>query len=179
LGARSAGPSPIPRPEHAGAIEFERLVNRFGSVSICGRYYLAAEILAGRQVAIRLEASTIMFFDPDSRQLLRTRPNPGIDMTQARLARGARPAGPPPRPSLEPITVQRHVSNTGTICVCRQNVSLGRNHAGRIVVVHVSDTTIAVELDDQEIKTVRRTTTLPVRNLKAARPYTWKTSLTP
>jgi hypothetical protein len=147
-------------------------VNNCGLVSISGRYYLAAEILAGRQVGVRLDATTIMFFDPATRHLLRSRPNPGIPLDTARLLRGARPAGPPPRPDLEPVTVQRRVSSTGTICVCRQNVSLGRNHTGRNVVVHVSETTIAVELDDQEVKTVARTTSLPVRNLKAARPYT-------
>jgi transposase InsO family protein len=178
-GARPAGPSPIPPPEAGQAIEFERLVNNCGLVSISGRYYLAAEILGGRQVGVRLDESTLMFFDPSSRQLLRSRPNPGIGLDTARLLRGARPAGPPPRPDLEPVSVQRRVSSTGTICVCRQNVSVGRSHTGRIVVVHVSETTIAVELDDQEVKTVARTTSLPVRNLKAARPYTWKTSLNP
>jgi hypothetical protein len=34
---------------------------------------------------------------------------------QARKLRGARPAGPPPRPRTEPITVQRRASNTGII----------------------------------------------------------------
>lgn len=173
-GARPAGPSPIPPVEQGEAVELERLVNRCGLVSICGRQFLAAEILGGRQVGIRLEASTIMFFDPETRTLLRTRPNPGIELERARLARGGRPAGPPPRPGLEPVSVQRRVSSTGRISVCRQSVALGRNHAGRIVEAHVSETTIAVELDDQEVKTIRRTSTLPVRNIKAARPYTWK-----
>jgi transposase InsO family protein len=178
-GARPAGPSPIPLVEEGEAVEFERLVNRYGLVSICGRQFLAAEILAGRQVGIRLEASTVMFFDPESRTLLRTRPNPGIELERARLARGGRPAGPPPRPSLEPVNVQRRVSSTGTISVCRQNISVGRIHAGRVVLVHVSDTTIAVELDDKEVKTIRRTTNLAVRNVKAARPFTWKASPNP
>ena len=34
----------------------------------------------------------------------------------------------------------------------------------------VSDTTLAIELDDGETRVVRRTTTLPVRNIKADRP---------
>jgi hypothetical protein len=33
---------------------------------------LAAEILGGRKVGIRIEADTIMFYDLDSRELLRT-----------------------------------------------------------------------------------------------------------
>jgi hypothetical protein len=36
--------------------------------------------------------------------------------------------------------------------------------------VRVSETTLAIELDDGETRVVRRTTTLPVRNIKADRP---------
>jgi hypothetical protein len=61
-----------------------------------------------------------MFFDPDTRELLRTRPNP-LSYDQARKLRGARPAGPPPRPSVEPVTVQRRSSATGVIMVAGQN----------------------------------------------------------
>ena len=38
-----------------------------------------------------------MFYDLDSRELLRTRPNP-LTHDQVRRLRGNRPAGPPPRP---------------------------------------------------------------------------------
>jgi hypothetical protein len=44
--------------------------------------------------------------------------------------------------------------------VCRQPVALGRIHAGRIVVVHVSEHMRAIELDD-DTRTVRRTATRP------------------
>jgi hypothetical protein len=81
---------------------------------------------------------------------------------------GARPAGPPPRPRTEPVTVQRRVSATGRIVVCRQAISLGRIHAGRIVTVHVSEHTLATELDD-DTRTVRRTTSRPVVVLKGIR----------
>ena len=111
-----------------------------------------------------------MFFDLASRELLRTRPNP-FTTDQARRLRGARPAGPPPRPANEPIRVQRRASNTGVIVVCGQKIALGRVHAYRTLTIHVSDTTLAIELDDQEVRTIRRTTTQPVRNIKANRPY--------
>ena len=42
-------------------------------------------------------------------------------------------------------------------------------HAGRIVRVHVSEHTLAVELDD-ETRTIRRTTTRPVVVVKGSRP---------
>jgi len=130
---------------------------------------LAAEILGGRRLGIRIERDTLMFFDLDSRGLLRVRPNPLSHDKIIRL-RENRPVGPPPRPSTEPVRVQRRVSSTGVITVCGQKVSLRRTHQHETVAVHVSDTTLAIELDDGETRVIRRTTTLPVRNMKADRP---------
>lgn len=73
-------------------MEVDRTVSRCGLVSLGNRQVLAAEILGGRRVSIRIEDVTLMFFDPDSRELLRTRPNP-LTPEQARTLRGARPAG--------------------------------------------------------------------------------------
>ncbi len=80
---------------------------------------------------------------------------------------------------MEPVKVQRRASATGVICVCRQTIALGRPTAGRIVVAHVADTTIALDLDDNETTVIRGTNTLPVRNIKADRPRTPKTSTHP
>jgi hypothetical protein len=88
-----------------------------------------------------------MFFDPDTRELLRTRPNP-LTYDQARILRGARPAGPPPRPSVEPVTVQRRPSATGVILVAGQKLALGRSHAHTVVTVHVAEHTITVKFPD-------------------------------
>ncbi len=112
-----------------------------------------------------------MFYDLDSRDLLRVRPNP-LSRDKIIRLRGNRPAGPPPRPSVEPIRVQRRASATGVIMVCGQKVALGRSHQHQTVTVHISETTLGVELDDGETRVVRRTTTLPVRNIKADRPRT-------
>lgn len=51
--------------------------------------------------------------------------------------------------------------------VCGQEVALGRIHQHHAVTIHVSDTTLAIELDDGETRVVRRTTNLAVRNIKA------------
>ena len=110
-----------------------------------------------------------MFFDLETRELLRTRPNP-IPAHKTRFLRGVRPAGPPPRPSAEPVTVQRRASNTGIIQVCGQRVALGRAHKYDTLTIHVAETTLAIEVDGQT-RVVRRTTTLPVRNIKVDRPY--------
>jgi transposase InsO family protein len=168
-GGRPAGPSPLPQAENDAVVEVERTVNKYGLVSLAGRYLLAAEILGGRRVTIRIEEKTLMFLDPDTRQLLRVRPNPLIWQKCLQL-RGARPAGPPPVPERSPVTVQRRANSFGVIMVTRQTVSLGRLYVGRVVTVHVSDTTLTIDLDEGP-RTVHRTTDLPVRNVKAHRPY--------
>jgi transposase InsO family protein len=170
-GAVPAGHAPLPPIADGQAIEVERLVSRGGLVSLGPRRPLAAEILGGRQIGIRIEPATLMFYDLETRELLRTRSNP-LTWEQASQLRGARPAGPPPWPATEPIRVQRRVSATGVIVVCRQKIALGRAHAGQTITIAVSDTTLAIELDDAETRVVRRTTTNPVRNIKADRPWT-------
>jgi hypothetical protein len=168
-GGRPAGPPPLPPAQPGTALEIDRIVSRGGIVSLGNRQLLAAEILGGRRVTIRIDDTTLMFFDPDTRELLRTRPNP-LSWDQARKLRGARPAGPPPRPSAEPVTVQRRASNSGVIMVVGQKIALGRAHAYREVTVHVAEHTITVELDDGGHRTFRRTTTDPIRNRTAQKP---------
>ena len=167
--SQTAGPSPLPQAENDAVVEVERTVNKYGMVSLAGRYLLAAEILGGRRVTIRIEEKTLMFLDGDTRQLLRVRPNPLIWAKCLQL-RGARPAGPPPVPERSPVTVQRRANAFGVIMVTRQRISLGRLYVGRVVTVHVSDSTLTIDLDEGP-RTVHRTTDLPVRNVKAHRPY--------
>ena len=168
-GGRAAGPPPLPAAEPGSAIEVDRVVSKDGHVSLGGRYFIAAEILGGQMVSIRVEENTLMFFDPETRVLLRTRPSP-LTWDQARLLRGARPAGPPPRPSAEPVTIQRRASNTGVIMVVGQKIALGRIHAGRTVTVHVAENTMTIDLGGDDTRTIRRTTSQPVRSIKAHRP---------
>jgi Integrase core domain len=146
-GGRPAGPPALPPAEPGTAVEVDRTVSRDGAVHLAGRYVLAAEILGGRQVTIRVEESTLMFFDPETRELLRTRPSP-LTWDQARALRGARPAGPPPRPSTERVTAQRRASNTGVIMVAGQKIALGRIHAGHVVTVHVAAETVTIDLGE-------------------------------
>jgi hypothetical protein len=169
-GGRPAGPPPLPPPDtNSAAIEVDRVVSAGGTVGLGGRVVLAAEILGGRRVTIRIEGTSLSFFDPDTRELLRTRPNP-FTYEQATRFHGARPAGPPPRPSVEPVRVQRRASNSGVIMVAGQKVALGRIHAHATVTVYVAETTLTIEAGDNEIRTVARTTTQTVRNIKPMRP---------
>jgi hypothetical protein len=45
------------------AVEVDRIVARNGIVSLGQHLVLAAEILAGRRVAVRVDQNTLMFFD--------------------------------------------------------------------------------------------------------------------
>jgi transposase InsO family protein len=168
-GAVPAGPPPLPPAQDGTVIEVERTVNNTGLIGLGGRQILAAEILRGRRVIVRVDAATLMFLDLDTRELLRVRPNP-LTHQQALRLQDARPAGPPPRPRTEPITVQRRASASGVITVCRQRVTIGSIHAGRTVTVHVSEHTLAIELDE-ETRTISRTTTNPVVVVKGSRPH--------
>jgi transposase InsO family protein len=128
-GGRPAGPSPLPVAASGGpvgAVEVDRTVNAAGHVSLGQHIVLAAEILAGRRVGVRIDEQIVMFFDPDTRELLRTRPNPLTPAEILRL-RSARPAGPPPQPSTRPVRVQRRASNSGIVMVVGQKIALGRD----------------------------------------------------
>jgi hypothetical protein len=168
-GGRPAGPPPLPPAEPGTAVEVDRTISRTGLVSLGDHRLLAAEILGGRRISIRIEDTTLMFFDPDSRELLRVRPNP-LTADQVRRLRGARPAGPPPRPRTEPVTVQRRASNSGVIMVAGQKLALGRAHAHTVVTVHVAEHTMTVDHADGARRTFRRTGNQPVRSWKAQRP---------
>lgn len=167
-GAQPAGPAPLPGVDGSDAIEVDRLIRRTGTVSLGGHQLLVAERLGGQQVSIRIEAATLTFFDPADRTVIRTRPNPLTPGQRLRL-KGVRPAGPPPRPSLEPVTIQRRVSADGVIMVARQPVAVGRTHAGQTVTVHATETTLTVDLDSGP-HTIRRTNNRPVTYRKAHRP---------
>jgi hypothetical protein len=109
-------------------------------------------------VGVRIEPATLMFYDLDTRELLRTRTDP-LRPEEVKRLRASRPAGPPPLPSVEPVGVQRRASHAGVIMVAGQKVAFGRLHQHRTVSVTVSDTTLAIDLDDGDVKVVRRTTT--------------------
>ena len=51
--------------------------------------------------------------------------------------------------------------------VAGQKIALGRIHAGQVVTVHAAAETITIDLGE-DTRTVRRTTTQPVRSIKAA-----------
>jgi hypothetical protein len=89
-GAVAAGPPPLPLEADGAAIEVDR-VNKGGIDSLAGRQVLAAEILGGRPVVIRIEPQTLMFLDPDTRDLLPRAARRGAPARGSKPLRGARP----------------------------------------------------------------------------------------
>ena len=67
--------------------------------------------------------------------------------------------------------------------VAGQKVALGRGHAGRTLTVLVSETTLAIELDEpgdpegNDTRVVRRTNSNAMRSIKGQRPRTADTSI--
>jgi len=90
-----------------------------------------------------------MLYDPETRVLLRVHPAQAAHL----------------QPSAEPARVQHRASAARVIMIAGQRIALGRSHAGRTVTVLASDTTVTVELGDEEAGVIRRTTTHAVRSV--------------
>ncbi len=54
--------------------------------------------------------------------------------------------------------------------IAGQKIALGRIHARQIVTVHVAAETITIDPGGDDTRTIRRTTTQPVRSIKAQQP---------
>jgi hypothetical protein len=65
--------------------------------------------------------------------------------------------------------VQPRASNTGVIKVAGQKVALCRVHKHQTVTVALSETTLTIQLNDEEVRVVRRPTAQPVRSIKEQR----------
>jgi hypothetical protein len=70
-----------------------------------------------------------------------------------------------------PTEVTRRVSASGLIGVCYQQVSAGRHLAGQVVTVQLHPTVLQVFFAGQLIRTVPRTSTKELVQLRAHRPH--------
>ena len=170
-GGRPAGPPPLPaadRRRHGGRGRPHRQPHRRWSPS-AGTPVLAAEILAGRRVSIRIDA--------DHADVLRPRhPRTAAHPPQPAHRRPGPPAArrPPRRTTTPAVHRTGHGATPGVATPASswspaRSVALGRTHAGQTVTVarhrHQPD-----HRTRRRPRTVRRTTTSPVRNIKAHRP---------
>ena len=70
------------------------MVSKDGNIALAGKVVLAAEILGGRRVGIRIEAATLMIYDLDSRAAPHPA-QPAHSRAGPPAPRGNRPASPP------------------------------------------------------------------------------------
>ena len=145
----------------------DRSIGRVGITSLGQQVILAAEILAGRRVGIG-RAADIHVLRPRNPRATPDQTQPIHPDQAARCGatdqpgRHPVPRGPDPGPAAS-IESRHHL-------VVRQKVALGRTHQHQTVAVDVTETTLVIQLDDQETRVVRRTTTMPVINIKSTRP---------
>jgi hypothetical protein len=167
--AAPAGPSPLPAGDSEGgiAVEVDRLVSATGLIGLAGRRHQVGSQFAGRRLTVRLDRGLLQLVDQGV--LLRSLPNPLTPAEQARL-RDARPAGPPPTPSAEPLRVQRRVSCRGALVFAKQRIHVGIVHAGRTLTVETGDATWRIYDEDHLVAEVARTTTKSVARFKIHKP---------
>jgi transposase InsO family protein len=140
---------------------------------------LRAELLTGRRFNSLAQAQQVL--DTWVADYNTQRPHQAIAMAvpARRFQRPTAAASPTPIPALQsrqpltlgPIEVTRRVSASGLIGVCYQQVSAGRHLAGQIVTVQLHPTVLQVFFAGQLIRTVPRTSTKEVVQLRAHRPH--------
>jgi transposase InsO family protein len=164
-GARPAGPSPLP-PACAGtAVEVERLVNACGLIALAGTQISVGCHLAGQRVTLRMDGTQMAVIGHHG-ELLRTMPCP-VGPTERHRLRGVRKAAiGPPHPA-GPVTVQRRVSQRGSIMVATQKIQVGLIYARKIADVTAGDNSFRLDIDGQTVAVVPRTTSKEIHRYKA------------
>ena len=178
---------------HPSEVLFDRICRDHGITHLCTgvrcptttgkieRFHktLRAELLTGHRFDSLAEAQQAVdaWVDDYNTQ----RPHQGIAMAvpaqrfRPTTASPALASGPPAqnaRPAaLSPTEVTRRVSASGLIGICYQQVSAGRHLAGQVVTVRLHPTVLQVYFAGQLIRTVPRTSTKEVVQLRAHRPH--------
>jgi transposase InsO family protein len=150
LAALPAAPAPAsPAPPAAAAssdlaVEVDRVVPASGNMFAAGRQVWLGKPLAGQQVTLRLDRSTLHVFHHG--QLIKTHPVTLHDKDLARLrSAGGRPARPSPATALPPgplpadaiVEVQRLVGAGGCVGIGGKQLSAGIHLAGQRVTLRI------------------------------------------
>jgi hypothetical protein len=141
------------------------MVNGVGLVGLAAAQLNVGYELAGQRVTLRMDGTQMAVISHDG-ELLRTLPCPIPSAGRHRL-RGARRAASMPAPPAGPITVQRRVSQRGSIMVATQRIHVGMIHARKIVTVTVSDHSFQLDIDGETAGIVPRTASSEVHRYKA------------
>jgi transposase InsO family protein len=145
-----AAPSPAPPPladssaQGGVAVEIDRIVPASGNMFAAGRQVWLGKALAGQQVTLRLDHTSLHVFHAG--QLLKTCPVTLGDKDLARLrATGGRPARPSPATALPPgplaadavVEVQRLVGSGGCVGIGGKQISAGIHLAGQRITLRI------------------------------------------
>ena len=163
-GGRPAGPSPLPL-SGGTVIEVDRMANGTGLASLAGIQFRVGYQLAGQRITLRMDGPVMTVIDVTGTPL-RTVPCP-VPAADRHKLRGARrgclittqPAGP--------VTVQRRVSQRGSIMVATQKIQVGMIHARKTVTVTADSDCFTVVIDDETVAVVPRTTAREINRYKA------------
>ena len=139
-------------------LEVDRVVPPSGNLWIGGE-------LAGQRITLRMDG-TVMAVISHGGVLLRTLPCP-VPAADRRRLRGAHRAATIPPPSTGPVTVQRRVSQRGSIVVATQRIHVGIIHARKTVDVTAEEGQFLLVIDGEMIGTVPRTTAREIHRYKA------------
>ena len=121
--------------------------------------------VAGQRVTLRMDGTQMAVISHDG-ELLRTLPCPVPPADRHRL-RGARQAASLLAPAAGPVTVQRRVSQRGSIMVATQRIQVGMIHARKVVTVTADDHSFRISVDSETISVVPRTSTREIHRYKA------------
>ena len=138
---------------------------------------LRAELLTGRRFDSLAHAQQVLDAWVDDYNTQRPHQAIAMQVPARRFQRPTAAATPvptiQPRQSLTvgPTEVTRRVSASGLIGVCYQQVSAGRHLAGQVVTVRLHPTVLQVVFAGQLIRTVPRTSTKEVVQLRAHQPH--------
>ena len=149
-------------------IETDHLVNATGYIGLANRSIGIRSQFAGQRLTIRLD-STVLHLINDG-QLLRSLPSPlgAADLTHIQATR---PAGPTPRATDEPITVQRRVSSQGVFQINGQKIRAGQTHAGKTATIDIGNNQLTIGIDGETVATVPQTSRKETTRHKVAKPF--------
>ena len=140
---------------------------------------LRAELLTGRRFDSLDHAQQVVDAWVDDYNTQRPHQAIAMAVPARRFQRSTTPTAPIPVPAVQarqpltvgPTEITRRVSASGLIGVCYQQVSAGRHLAGQVVTVRLHPSVLQVFFAGQLIRTVPRTSTKEVVQLRAHRPH--------
>jgi len=146
-------------------IEIDRSVDASGNLQLGSHKLRLGANLARRRVTLRLDGHLVHVVCDGV--LAKTLPSP-ITAEQRTQLRGARLASQPlPPPPAGPVRVERRIPKDGVVMVARQQIRVGRTHAGKTVTIVVEDTHLRVLHNGEEMSLHPRTTHRPVTRFRA------------